>query len=86
MLQRIDNVRLAAIARARRAWEIRRRLLYPDANRKLKAIALAEQRVLAGETPPVKPRREIRQASPVYEARIERFQQAHSRSPWRLWR
>ena len=89
MLQRvdIDSARLAAIARCRHVWEVRERLLYPDAKAKLKRIALAEERVLNGEPRPVKPRRVIRDASPVGEARIERFQHAHGgRGTWRWWR
>ena len=87
MLQRVDNVRLAAIGRCRHVWEVRKRLLYPDAKARLKRIALIEQRVLAGEPPPVKPQREIREASPVDEARIQRFQAAHAgRGTWRWFR
>ena len=49
MLQKVpDALRLAQLARARRTWEIRKRLGFPDAKRQLKNIALAEQRVLAG--------------------------------------
>ena len=58
---------------------------YPDAGRKLKALTAAEQRVRNGEPEPVK-RRVIREASPITEQRIERFQVAHTRAPWRWWR
>ena len=88
MLQKVpDALRLAQLARSRRTWEIRKRLGFPDAKRHLKIIALAEERVLAGEPEPVKPPREIRQASPVDEARIERYQTAHAgRGTWRWFR
>ena len=85
MLQRVDNVRLAAIARARRAWEVRRRLRFPDAGRKLRALAAAEQRVLAGEPEPVKPR-VIPLADEITEERIERYQAQYKRETWRWWR
>ena len=84
MLQKVD-ARLAAIERCRHVWEIRRRLFYPDAGRKLKALTAAEQRVRNGEPEPVK-RRVIREASPVTEDRIERYQQARGRGTWRWWR
>ena len=87
MLQKVpDALRLAQLARARRTWEIRKRLGFADAKRYLKIIALAEERCLAGEPEP-KPRRVIREASPIDEARIERFQQAHmGRGTWRWFR
>ena len=60
MLQKVpDALRLAQLARSRRTWEIRKRLGFPDAKRHLKIIALAEERVLAGQPEPVKPPREI---------------------------
>ena len=65
MLQKTDP-RLAALGRCRHVWETRRRLHYPDAVARLKAIALAEERVLNGEAPvKVKPPRVIRDASPA---------------------
>ena len=57
---------------------------YPDAGRKLKALTAAEQRVRNGEPEPVK-RRVIREASPVTEERLERFQLL-TRGTWRWWR
>ena len=84
MLQKVD-ARLAAIERCRHVLEIRRRLHYPDAGRKFKALKAAEECCLSGEPEPVK-RRVIREASPITEQRIERFQVAHTRAPWRWWR
>ena len=86
MLQKVpDALRLAQLARSRRAWEIKRRLGFRDAAAQLKNIAFAEQRVLAGEPEPVK-RRVVREASPVTEDRIERFQACHrGRGTWRWW-
>ena len=84
MLQKTDT-RLAALGRCKHLWQVRARLLFPDAKARLKRIAIAEQRVLNGEPEPVKPRREIREASPIDEARIERFQACH-RGTGRWWR
>ena len=86
MLQRVDSVRLAAIGRARHAWEVRKRLGYPEAKAKLKHVAIVEERVRAGELEPVKRREVRREASPVTAGVIERFQAQHTRAPWRWWR
>ena len=85
MLQKIDGARLAAIGRARHAWEVRKRLGYPEAKAKLKRIAIVEQRVRNGEPEPVKPRREIKQAAPITEDQIQCYQ-VHTRGTWRWWR
>lgn len=69
MLQKVNGARLAAIGRCKHVWQVRQRLGFPDAKARLKRIALIEERIRAGEPPPVKPRREIRQASPVDEDR-----------------
>ena len=85
MLQKVDGARLAAIARARHLWQVRKRLRYPDAARKLKVLKAAEQRVLAGEPEPVKPR-VIPLADEITEERIERYQAQYKRETWRWWR
>ena len=59
---------------------------YPGARQKIKHILQAEERVHSGEAPIVKVKpRVIRQASPITEERIERYQ-ARTRAPWRWWR
>jgi hypothetical protein len=83
MLHKIDGARLAAIGRARHVWDVRERLGYADASKRLKSLRAAEQR--DGEPAPVKPR-VIEIASPVTEERIERYQAQHTRAPWRWWR
>ena len=84
MLQKVDSARLAAIGRARHAWEVRKRLGYPDAKAKLKHIAIVEERVRAGELPPVKPR-VIHMAEEITDQQIERHQE-RTRAPFRWWR
>jgi hypothetical protein len=84
MLQKVDGARLAAIGRARHVWDVRTRLGYPDAPKRVKSLQAAEQRCLDGEPAPVKPR-VVAIASPVTKERIECYQ-ARTRAPWRWWR
>jgi hypothetical protein len=84
MLQKVDGSRLAALGRARHVWEVRQRLLYPDAKKRVKSLRAAEERCLHGERTLIRPQ-EIAVASPVTEERIARYQE-RTRQPWRRWR
>ena len=64
----VDDLRLAAIKRCKHVWQVRARLHFPDAKARLQRIAIVEERIRARAPPPVKPRRVIREASPIDEA------------------
>jgi hypothetical protein len=85
MLREIDEARLAALGRGRHLWEVRQRLGYPEASKRVKSLQAAEQRCLDGERTLIKPR-VVQVASPVTEERTERYQAQRSRTPWRWWK
>jgi hypothetical protein len=57
-----------------------------DGYRRLKRIALAEQRVRNGEAPVVKIKPPVRVAEEITDQQLERHQQQYRREPFRWWR